>query len=96
MKTNDELLNEAGGRDPYAAANAARELLNRAQSGALGTGLDIKITFRNMEGAFNHFVFDGEPLNVQLEYNAEQGFNLATMSDKPEKVPTRTITITVK
>jgi hypothetical protein len=56
----------------------------------------VKITFRNMEGAFSHFVFDGEPLNVQLEYRAEQGFDLARMTDKPEKVPTRTITITVK
>ena len=56
----------------------------------------VKITFRNMEGAFSHFVFDGEPINVHLEYCAEQGFNLATMGDKPERVPTRTITITVK
>lgn len=56
----------------------------------------VKITFRNMKGAFEHFVFDGEPINVSLEYQAEQGFDMARMTDKPERVPTRTITITVK
>ena len=56
----------------------------------------VKITFRNMEGAFSHFVFDGEPLNVQLQYDANQGFDLERMTDEPERVPIRTITITVK
>lgn len=56
----------------------------------------IKVTFRNMKGTFSNFAFEGEPLDILLRYDIEQGFNLAAMSDKPEKVPTRTITITVK